>query len=103
MDKENNGLPEGIGKAILEQCRRKMNYLFKDTLDELDNVKSKVISFTDDKDGAFKIVRKKLLDRGNDIMNILEIFLKEVEIEGKRSIVKISPSVMEELKKDEKK
>ena len=103
MDKEKNGLPEGIGKAILEQCRRKMNYLFKDVLDQLDVTKGKIISFTDDKDGSFKIIRKKLLDRGNDIMAMLEIFLKEVEIEGKRSIVKISPSVMEELKKDEKK
>jgi len=99
MDKDNKIELEGIGKAIHEQIKRKMNYLFKDVLDEMDIVKGKVISYTDNKDASFKNVRKKLLDRGNDIVDILEIFLKEVSMDGKKSIVKLSPEVIKELRK----
>jgi len=102
MDDKKIDIPDGIGKNIYDQLRRRMNYLFKDVLDELDVVSGKVVNFTtEDKEEAFKKIRKKLLDRGNDLLGMLELFFKEVEIVGIKSIIKLSPKVREELKREE--
>jgi len=102
-DKNKGDDPQGIGGNIYEQLRRQMNYLFKDVLNEMDSAKGKVITFTDDKEAAFKAIRKKLLDRGNDVINTLKIFLNEVEVVGVKSIIKIGPKLQKELKTEEEK
>jgi len=103
-DNETVDIPSGVGKVMYEQLRKRINYLFKDVLDEVDSTKNKVINFTDgNKEESFKRIRKKLLDRGNDVLDMLELFFKEVEIVGVKSIVKLSPKLIEELKKDDKK
>ena len=99
MDK-NPEINSEIGKKLYEQIKRRTNYLFKDVLDSADDIKGKIINYAGDKDESFKILRKKLLDRGNDTLNIIELFLNECEIVGIKSIVQLSDKLREEIKEE---
>lgn len=91
-----------IGQKIYDQVRKRMNFLFKEVLDVTDDIKGKTINYAGNKDDSFKILRKKLLDRGNDVLNIIELFLKECDIIGIKSIIKLSDNCKNQLKEEEK-
>lgn len=100
MDKQIEITSE-IGQKIFDQVKKRVNFLFKEVLDVSDDIKGKTINYAGDKDESFKILRKKLLDRGNDVLNIVELFLKECDIIGIKSIIQLSDKCKSELKKEE--
>jgi len=100
MDKQIEITSE-IGQKIFDQVKKRVNFLFKEVLDVSDDIKGKTINYAGDKDESFKILRKKLLDRGNDVLNIVELFLKECDIIGIKSIIQLSDKCKNELKKEE--
>lgn len=84
-----------IQSRIEQAIRSKMSKLFKITLTNIEreaknfHIDPRFFANNAQKDTGFALIRKSLLDDGNDILKFLEIVLDETYVCGKDARVKI--------------
>ena len=85
--------------------RNKMRYMFREVLTSVEK-ESKQFNIHQDffkKEGkpkGFYAIRKCMFDHGNEILETLDLILKELETTPKKSIVTIPKSILDECGTD---
>lgn len=100
---------EERNKRIYDLIKGKMSYMFKEVLTAIEketkdfDIKSEFFAKVKGKPKGFFMIRKRLFDKGNEIIELLGLVLDKVEITPKDSIVNLSKEVMKEIDEKEKK
>ena len=91
-----------VSQRVMKHTKSKMNKMFKLVLTLVEKetkdygIDPRFFAKSKDKSAGFRLIRKILLDQGNDILNLLELILGEVEIVPKRAVVRIECDIEEE-------
>jgi len=100
---------EERNKRIYDLVKNKMGYMFKEVLTAIEketkdfDIKSDFFAKSKGKPTGFFMIRKRLFDKGNEIIELLGIILDKVELTPKDSIVRLSKEAMKEINEKEKK
>jgi hypothetical protein len=95
-------MEEDRNKRIHTLVSNRMRYMFREVLTTLEkesksfNINSDFFKKTNGKPRGFYAVRKCMFDHGNDIVEVLGLILKEVEVTPKGAIVHLDRKVVAE-------
>lgn len=94
-------MEEARGQRINTLVRNKMRYMFREVLTAIEK-ESKQFNVHQDffkKEGkpkGFYAIRKCMFDHGNEIIETLDLIMKELETTPKKAIVMIPKDIMDE-------
>ena len=99
--KNNKVLRDAINQRIYEKISSKMKYMMRDVLSTVEAEMKAGKGDLFKKGQSYAQIRKSVLDRGNELIDLLSECLERLELTPKNSIVELSKQVLEELKKEE--
>lgn len=99
---------EEINKRLVNLIQGKKNQLFKSVLSTVEGEAKKYnvdpqffAKYSQGKEEGFSLIRKRLLDQGNDMVRTLEMILGQLELTPQKAIIKFTKEVIERLEKPE--